>query len=289
MVMKFKSPYIRVLKLRMSSFLVISVGLGYYYAQPSGLGFLHLLWTLLGSGLLAFSCFAINQVLEVEYDKQMPRTEQRPLPQGEISKKEVWWMGSLFFFLGTGLLYFKINMLAAFFGASIVLTYCFLYTPFKRISHLNTLIGTIPGALPPLIGWAAVRDSIGMGAIVMFVILLFWQLPHFLAIAWLYRKDYSQANFSMLSVVDPTGKSVFRQIVFQTVLLILSSFVPFLLGIAGKLYLVVALVSGLAFLGAGLVLKKTESNRAAWWVFILSLVYLILILLFLIVDNRVVY
>jgi len=275
-----------LLKMGMTLFILLSVSLGFYYGKTSSSELRLLGWAILGSAFMAFSSFAINQVIEKDLDKKMARTKNRPLPTGSVTPKEAWLLGGLFFILGFIVLGAMVNSLTAFLGVSIVLTYCFLYTPWKQRSSINTLIGAIPGAIPPLIGWTAAQNSLGRGAFLLFMILYFWQLPHFLAIAWLYRKDYAKGNFHMLSVDDPTGDSCFRQIIVQSFFLLLASMIPVLWGIAGYYYATIALVGGLLFIYRGFDLYLSKSDASARGLFYYSLLYLPCILLSLILDSN---
>ena len=277
---------IALLKLRMTSFILVSVGLGFYYGKTSTSSLEELGWALVGSLLMAMSCFSINQAIEKDLDKKMPRTMNRPIPTGVVTVTEAWLIGGGSFILGMVVLGSKVNSLTCFLGVSIVLSYCFFYTPWKQKSSINTLIGAIPGAIPPLIGWSTAQGSLGRGAFLLFLILYFWQLPHFLAIAWLYREDYSKGNFHMWSVVDPSGDSCFRQIIIQSFFLLFASLIPVLWGVAGYYYGALAWVGGLFFIYKGFQLYKSKSDSSARGLFYYSLIYLPCILLALILDSK---
>jgi protoheme IX farnesyltransferase len=272
----------------MTSFILVSVSFGYFYGLQDSFEWNVWKYLMWGCGLLAGSCFAINQALEVAWDSKMERTQNRPLPQGILAKWEAWVFGTLCFLVGFWFLW-NINLMTAILGASIVLTYCFWYTPSKRWNSLNTLIGAIPGAIPPLVGWTAARGNIDLQGGFLFVLLFSWQLPHFLAIAWLYRNDYKQGGYAMLPVVEDSGQSCFRQILIQTGVLILVSLFPFAMGLAGYYYLLVALLAGGYFLYMGIQLYRSHSDRDARSVFRISLLYLPAILFALIWDRAVFY
>ncbi len=287
--MKKIKGIIELLKLRMTVFILVSVSFGFIYGKPESVSWTPMWWALLGSALLAFACFGINQLLEIDRDGMMVRTQNRPLVKGVVHKIEGWILSLVCWGLGFWILWDKVNLLSAWIGFFIVFSYCFLYTPTKRWTTLNTLIGAIPGSLPPVLGWAAAQNGIGKGAALLFLILFFWQLPHFLAIAWLYREDYSKGKFAMLSVVDDSGESCFRQIIIQTTFLIFVSLMPIVWGLAGFFYLGIALLAGSYFLYKGIVLYKNKSAQSARSLFYYSLLYLPFLLLSLVLDSTVVY
>jgi protoheme IX farnesyltransferase len=240
---------------------------------------------LLGTTLVAAGASALNQLLERETDARMRRTENRPLPAGRLQPVEVLAFALL---LGVGgVIYLAVSLAhpaAALVAAFTFVSYVFVYTPLKRMTTLNTLVGAVPGALPPVIGWEAVRGSVGAEAVALFAIVFLWQVPHFLAIAWMYREDYARADLRMLPVVDPAGTLSSRQMVCYCLALIPASLAPAALGVAGPLYLVGALILGAAFLKASLGFARTKSLPAARGVLRASLLYLPALLALLLVE-----
>ncbi|HEY5792017.1 MAG TPA: heme o synthase, partial [Chthoniobacterales bacterium] len=198
-------------KARLSFLVIITTLVGFLAAWRGPLDYLVFTATLIGTALSAFGASALNQWFERDVDALMRRTRDRPLPARRMSARDGLMLGLLFSIAGVACLGFFVNGLSAALAALTVVSYVWLYTPLKRISTLNTLVGAVPGALPPLIGWAAAADGIQFGGVVLFMILWFWQMPHFMAIAWMYREDYARAGFKMLSVADEGGVVSARQ------------------------------------------------------------------------------
>lgn len=241
--------------------------------------------TLIGTGLVTCGGGALNQVLEVEADRNMRRTENRPLPSGRLSL-----MSGLIFGVSTSLV--GAAYLLAFAGAlpgllaiACLAGYLFVYTPLKKKTHLSTLIGAVPGAVPILIGWAAVRGEIGMAGWALFAILFLWQIPHFLAIAWMYRKDYARAGFPMLTVIDPEGTRAAFQAVSYTLVLIPVSLLPSLLRLTGPVYFAGALILGILFAVQALKTSSTRTNASAKQLLFASIIYLPALLALLVIDK----
>ena len=215
----------------------------------------------------------------------MRRTEHRPLPSGRLLPWEVLIFGGGTAVAGVIDLAMFTNMLAAFIAVATLVTYLFLYTPLKRITPWSTVVGGIPGALPPVIGWTAVTNDITAGAYLLFGILFFWQMPHFFSLAWMYRRDYARAGYRMLTVLDPSGNKTSNHILGYTLLLLIASLVPGVLGFSGAIYIGAAFLLGAGFIAAGLKLRALRSNDAARKVFIASLIYLPELLLIMVVDK----
>jgi protoheme IX farnesyltransferase len=241
--------------------------------------------TLVGTALVASGASALNQFWERDTDALMVRTAGRPLPAGRMDPD----VGLL---LGVGLgigglleLALAVNALTAALGAAALAGYVFAYTPLKKVSSLATVVGAVPGALPPMMGWCAVRGEIDLAAWALFGILFFWQMPHFLAIAWLCREDYARGGFPMLPVIDPGGAWTARQCVLYGAALVPVSLLPSLLGLAGRVYFGGALVFGLVYLGFGLAFARQRSNGAARRLMLASLLYLPAILLVMLVER----
>jgi protoheme IX farnesyltransferase len=280
---------IELFKLRMTSHILITTVAGFYMASPIYFEWALLGWTILGTGLLAVSAFCFNQSMEVKFDRVMERTQNRPLPSDRLGLKAGYAAGIITCILGAGLLYTKVNTLTALLGILTVVMYAAVYTPLKRLTTFNTLVGSIPGALPPLMGWTAAQNHVGTGGMLLFALLFFWQLPHFLALAWMYKDDYRRGGFQMLSLVDASGETCFRQVWIQSWLLGVVSVFPYLYGLAGEIYLGVALAGIAVMLWLAHRLRRQGTRKAAVHVFLWSLVYLPLLLIVMAIDRRLVF
>lgn len=244
-----------------------------------------LLVTLLGIGLVAGGSSALNQLLERDIDSLMERTKGRPLPTGRVTPGAAVAFAAMISLVGIVLLALIVNPLTALLAAIAFLSYVLLYTPLKRVSSLSTLVGAVPGALPIMGGWSAARGELGPGAWALFGILFFWQLPHFLALAWLFREDYRRGGLKMLGVTDPTGHQTRSQAVLYALALIPASLLPALLGLSGPLYAFVALSLGLGYLAAAVRFWLRADSPTARGLFRTSLVYLPLLLILLSFDS----
>ncbi|MBX2992755.1 MAG: heme o synthase [Bacteroidetes bacterium] len=279
------ADYITLTKPELTFLSVVTALGGFYLGVAGSLPIGTLLHTLFGTLLVGGGAGALNQYIEREYDAMMRRTENRPLPSGRLSPTEVVLFGSLLSIAGVVELTVFANPLSGFLAIVTLVTYLFLYTPLKRISWVSTIVGGIPGALPPMIGWAAARNEITIEAWILFGILFFWQMPHFFSLAWMYRKDYERAGYPMLTVLDAEGKQTSRQILLFCVGLIPVSLMLTLYGGLGIVYFAGALVTGGVFLYFGIELLKTKSNKAARKMFFASLVYLPVLLAFMVIDR----
>jgi len=231
----------------------------------------------------------LNQAIEKDFDKLMARTRERPLPTDRVGKKSAIAFGLICFVAGTGYLWVSANPLTGILGGLTLILYAAVYTPLKRLSSLNTLVGAIPGAIPPLMGWTAVQNNFGVGGLVLAAILFFWQLPHFLALALMYKDDYRLGGFKMLSVTDPSGEACFRHIIVQTLILVLVSLFPFLFRLSGAWYLACALIGGGYFLLSAISLSRRRTREAARALFFTSLIYLPVILLVMAWDKTILF
>lgn len=247
---------------------------GYLLGTPEALNGWHLLGTLTGTGLTAAGVGALNHYLEQDHDAAMRRTARRPLPSGRIAPTTARYLGMLLVFAGIGLLCPVANALTATLALATVVLYLYVYTPLKRRTKYNTLIGTIPGALPALGGWTAATNSLDMGGWTLFAILAVWQMPHFLALAWMYRKDYERAHYKMWPVVEPSGHSTAWQTLGFTALLLPLGASPYLVGVAGPVYLMGSILLGLYFLRPALAFFRTRHVQDARRVLIASVVYI---------------
>lgn len=272
-------------KPRLTMLSVLTTLAGFYVASSGGLDGMRLLHTLVGTFMVGGGCGALNMYIEREHDSKMRRTMTRPIPAGRMEPMEALIFGSILSIAGIVYLALAVNELSALLAAVTLISYIFLYTPLKRLSTLNTLVGGIPGALPPVIGWAAVRNDLGPEALILFGILFFWQMPHFLALAWMYRHDYERAGYRMLTVVDPSCASTGRQILLYTSGLLPVSLLPTTFGLAGSVYFFSALVLGVGFIVLGAMLARSRKNSDARKLFYYSLLYLPVLLLVLALDR----
>jgi protoheme IX farnesyltransferase len=282
------ADYLELTKPRVAVLVLFTVAVGALLASGPRVNGWVLLHTLLGTALVAGGASALNQWLERRSDAKMRRTENRPLPAGRLSAAEVLTFGGLLGAGGVAYLALALGHWAAAAVAALTFAlYVGVYTPLKRVTTLNTLVGAVPGALPPLIGWAAARGGLTWAAAPLFLILFLWQVPHFLAIAWAYRDDYARAGLRMLPVFDRTGRATARRMVGWCVALLAASLTPPLFGPVGRVYLGGAAVLGLGFLAAALYFRRAPSAAAARLVLRASLVYLPGLLALLLLDALV--
>lgn len=255
------SDYLQLFKVRVTALIVMTAWTGFYMgAVHNGVAALSwkLLAALIGIGVTCAGSAALNEVLEYKIDALMRRTKNRPLPAGRMSLATGLTAGILATLLGPAYLIYTTNLLTGILAFATAVTYLAFYTPLKRISPISTFVGAFPGAMPPLLGWTAVTGKLDIEAVFLFLIVFFWQFPHFQAIAWMYREDYEAAGIKMLPVVDKAGHSVIRQMLAYCSTLISVSLVPSLLHMTGKAYLFGALVLGLAFLWFVFRLARTK-------------------------------
>ncbi|HTH47870.1 MAG TPA: heme o synthase [Candidatus Limnocylindria bacterium] len=272
-------------KARLTLLVVLTTLVGFYLGSSVTVDYALMLHTVFGTALVASGAAALNQLIEREHDCRMRRTENRPLPSRRITPNSVLLLGVLLSVVGLAWLLFAVNALTAFLGAVTLASYLFVYTPLKRLTVLNTAVGAVPGALPPLMGWAAASGSVSPGGWALFALLFFWQLPHFMAIAWLYREDYARAGYRMLSGVDPEGRRTAASAVRNTIALLLISLFPYLLNLTGRTYLFGALLLGGAFLAGAVMFARKLTPRAARQLFFASIIYLPLLLGLLVADK----
>lgn len=242
-------------------------------------------WLVLGTWFLASGASALNMFLERDADGRMMRTAQRPLPAGRISPESVLLLASVLSVAGMAALLYGTNALTTWLGALTLLSYVLVYTPLKRVTSWATHVGAIPGALPPVMGFAAATGELGFGAMTLFAILFFWQLPHFFAIAWLYREDYARAHMPMLAVGEHAERRTVRQTLVFSLALVASSILPFALEMAGLVYLVAAVGLGLAFLRHTLGFVRDCGAQTARRLMLSSVIYLPLLLAALALDQ----
>lgn len=256
----------------------ITAAVGFYVASQAGFDWRLFLHLTIGTLLSSAGASALNMLMERRLDALMDRTKGRPLPSGRMTPAEAAVFGGVLCAAGLAWLAVGVNLLTAGLSAATMVSYLALYTPLKTKSSVCTLVGAVPGALPPVMGWAAATGSLDLGGWLLFLILFFWQLPHFLALAWMYREDYARAGFPMLPVEEPTGASTGRQVVLQTLALLVVSFLPYGFDVAGEGYLVASLVLGAGFLGFGVAFAALRTRERASRLFLASIAYLPLLL-----------
>jgi protoheme IX farnesyltransferase len=268
------------------NFLVlVSALVGFYLATQGGVNGWLLFHTLMGTLLVASGTGTLNQFLERHTDALMRRTANRPLPAGRLAPAGAFWFGILLSIAGGAELWIAANPLASALALATLATYLVLYTPLKRQTPLCTLVGAIPGAMPPLIGWAAVRNGLGAEAWVLYGILFLWQFPHLLAIAWMYREDYARAGLQMLPRRDRDGRATMRRVLGCTLALLPVSLIPAFTGRAGWLYSVGAGTLGAGFLYCGARMAASRTNALAKQLLMASIVYLPLVFALLMFDR----
>jgi heme o synthase len=286
--------YIELTKPRITWLILMSTAVGYFFGLPRAanawaflraIPFLLLLHTIVGTALIASGTAALNQWSEREADRKMRRTAARPLPAGKISAARALAFGIALSIAGFLELWLGVNLLAGLIGAFTLASYLFIYTPLKSRTWWSTTIGAIPGAMPPVIGYAAAAGSLPRESWVLFAILFLWQFPHFYSIAWMYKDDYARAGIRMLPVVEPDCRSTARQIVLYGVALIPVSMIPSVLGMSGRIYLVGAFLLGLWFLYSGVRVAWERSLARARAVLVASVFYLPLIYGLMLIDR----
>jgi protoheme IX farnesyltransferase len=272
-------------KMRLTTLVLLTTLVGFYLGSRGPVAYGLMFSTLLGTALLAGGASALNQLLEREHDAKMSRTQDRPLPSGRLTPEAGLIIGGVC--AGAGLIWLAltVNILTALLGAVTLASYVFVYTPLKRVTTLNTAIGAIPGALPPLMGWTAARGEITAEGWSLFAILCFWQLPHFLAIAWMYRDEYAKAGFVMLPVLDPSGERTGRQAFCHTLGLLPVSLSPFLFKLVGPVYLCGAFMLGVAFVWFAFQFARQRTVGRARALFYASILYLPLLLGLMVFDK----
>lgn len=280
------TDYFELTKPRITMMVVLTTMFGFYLGSPGSVDFLLLFNVSIGTALTAAGVSALNMVLEWDSDAKMRRTENRPIPSGRLTVLQGFYFGCTISAIGIIYLLVSVNFLTSLLAMITAELYLFGYTPLKKKTSLCTVIGAVPGAIPPMMGWAAVRNSLDFQAWWLFAVLFLWQLPHFLSIAWLYREDYARGGFPMLPVTDPTGVKTSRHIILQTIALLLVTLLPGALGFFGKVYMGGAFLLGCSFLIMGIRLALTKSHTSARRLLLTSVLYLPLLLLLMMLDNR---
>jgi heme o synthase len=279
------ADYVTLAKPRLNLLVVATSVVGFFAASNRPTDLLALLHTAIGSALVASGAAAWNQIRERRTDALMDRTRIRPLPGGRLSVAEARVFSVSASLFGLLELAFGVNLLSAMVALVTLLVYGWVYTPMKLRTPASTLVGAIPGALPPLIGWAGARGTLSLDAWTLFAIVFCWQIPHFLAIAWMYREEYRRAGFPMLPVIEPNGRRTGRQAALFAAMLVLAAVSPYVLGLTGQTYLVGSLVLSLGLLGLAVRFARVRSDARARTLFFGSLVYLPVLWTLLLIDR----
>jgi heme o synthase len=277
--------YVVLTKPDVTFLVVITTLAGFYLGSSGPIAWATLLSTVCATMLVAGGTAALNQYVERDLDAVMRRTAARPLPTGQLRPRDALIFGVLTIVAGAAWLAVAANMLAALVALTTTVLYLGLYTPLKKRTPLSTAVGAIPGALPPLIGWAAAHGSLSLGGWILFAILFFWQFPHFMSIAWMYREDYARAGIRMLPVVDRDGNSTFRQIICTSAILVWVSALPAVIGMAGIGYFFLALVLGMLLLQVSLWANRSRTNVRAKWLMHATVAHIPLLLICLVLDK----
>ncbi|KAA3598443.1 MAG: protoheme IX farnesyltransferase [Calditrichaeota bacterium] len=281
------SAYLTLSKARIVLLVTISTVIGFFLGGNGIHSIPLLMFTIVGIALVTAGGAALNQYLERDADAKMHRTQDRPLPSEFISPSQALKYGINMVLVGLAVLIWKVNLLVSFLALLSAFLYVLVYTPLKKYTWWNTFIGAIPGAIPPMIGWAAASNDLEIGAWVLFAIIFVWQFPHFYPLAWMFREDYARGGFKMLPVIEPDGKSTFRQIIWYSILLIPVSTLPTFIEMAGQTYLFGAVILSVAFLGLGILFVKTKTFANADKLFKASLVYLPLLFILIVFDFKI--
>ena len=276
--------YFELIKPRLVSLVLLSTTVGFYLANPVGINSLSFLITLIATAFVAGGSMALNQFLEREADAKMIRTQTRPLPSGRLEPNQALLFGLVTSALGFFIFIFFVNLTSTLLAFLTWASYLFVYTLLKSKTSLSTIIGAVPGALPPMIGWAGANGAVNFHGFLLFMIIFFWQLPHFLAIAWMYRADYARVGQPILSVVDREGKFVARQMILNMCALMPVSLLPTIFGLTGIVYFFGAFVLGLCF-AVTIIFAASHLDLRARYVLRASVVYLAALLMLMVIDK----
>tara|TARA_B100000965_G_scaffold367091_1_gene352831 strand:- start:4034 stop:4885 length:852 start_codon:yes stop_codon:yes gene_type:complete len=276
---------IELTKIRIGFLVLTTTIIGFYLGSEGNFLSSLLLYTIIGTLCSSTGGSIINNVIEVESDKKMDRTKNRVLPTKKISVQFALFLGLLFIVLGLSILYLKVNMLTTLLSALTIILYLFVYTPLKRVSWINTSIGAIPGAIPPLGGWTAATNSLDLGGVALFLILFFWQHPHFYAIAFMYKDDYENAGLKMLSGLDNGVKKIALHIFLHALVLIPISTLPFFFEVSGRIYFVGAYLLSNIYMLCCLPFILEQSRENASLIFKTSIYYFPLLFFLILADS----
>jgi len=281
------ADFVTLTKPRVNLLVLVTTIIGFHLGNAGGgVDYALLFNTVVGTFLVAGGAAAFNQVLERDVDAKMRRTMGRPLPDGRLGAREAAWFAAALSVTGLMLIGLGANWLAAGIAAATLGSYALVYTPLKRVTSLATVIGAVPGALPPMIGWAASRGSLSLEAWVLFAIVFFWQMPHVLAISWMYREDYERGGVRVLPVGDPDGRSTAFQMVNYSAALIPVSLLPTIVGLAGRVYLAGAIVLGIGMLALSIRFAQHRTPLHARRLFLASLAYLPLLWVLMLANRH---
>lgn len=276
--------YLELTKPSILTLVLVTTTLGFYLGGHGIKSWILLIYLLLGAALVCAGSGVLNHYLERDIDCKMNRTKNRPIPSGLVSPANALAFGLILILIGLSILSIKVNLLTAFLSLLTAFLYIMIYTPMKRISWLNTTIGSIPGAIPPMGGWAAATGNLDVGAWIIFGILFLWQHPHFYAIAWMFKDDYARGGFKMLPCIEPDGESTFHQILWYSSILIPISLLPTAIGLSGHIYFTGALLAGIILFAFGYKLTQTKSYLDARALLKATVIYLPVLLLLIVVD-----
>jgi heme o synthase len=279
------ADYLALAKPRVVAMVLVTTTVGYYLGSVGPPALAQLLRTLAGTALAAGGTLALNQWMERDLDARMLRTRQRPLPDGRLLPTEALLLGVALLIVGLGVLGLGVNTIAMTLTATISIVYLLCYTPLKRVTSLSSIVGAVPGALPPVAGWAAARGTLGPQPWILFAIMFLWQIPHTLAIGRVYRDDYARAGIPLLPVLDRDGLRTGTHAVSNCLALVPVALLPTLVGLAGPIYFAVALALGLGFLWSAIGLARHRSTADARRLMFASLVYLPLLLAAMALDK----
>lgn len=268
------SAPLELAKPRITLLVALTAAAGFVLASGPAADGPKLFWTVIGVALAAASTACLNQALEADFDALMERTKRRPLPSGRVGRGAAWALGLAWGVAGLGLLAWKVNATSFGLTAFTLVSYLLVYTPMKRVSPWSLWVGAVPGALPPVIGWTAGGGPLDGRAAALFLLQFFWQLPHFLALAWMYREDYARGGYRVWAVDDPAGAATARQMAATSCALVLASLTPYAAGLAGGGYLAGAAALGSLVVTSGLKSIWKPEDRNARPIFLASLVYL---------------
>ena len=281
-----------LIKLNISFLVLVTCYIGYYLGLRSeGLMMVDLqtwitfFYLLVGTFLSSSGSSMLNQYIEREYDSKMLRTQNRPLPSKKVKPQSVLLIGSFLCIIGPFILFYFINTLTAIISLLTIITYLFVYTPLKRVTSLNTIVGSVPGALPPVGGWVAATGDLELKALMLFGVLFCWQIPHFLSLAIIYKEDYKRGGFKMLPSISDDTNAITFQILFFTMALIYTSVGIYFVNIVSYIYVIGAIILGIIFLFYSSVILFEYSSRTIKRIFIFSIIYLPILLLMIILDS----
>ncbi len=278
--------YLELAKARLCLLVLVTTAVGYLLASPAGIDWPTMAWTLVGTALAAFGAGALNQCCEVARDAQMVRTQNRPLPARRLSATAAWAFALTCSAAGPAILYAFVNEPTAWLGLINILIYVGLYTPLKPVTPLNTLVGAFVGAIPPLMGWVGATGQVGAGGLVLAGILFVWQIPHFLALGWLYREDYARGGFRMLPVLDTTGHLTCHVMIVYSLLLVPLALAIVAAGLCGGIFATGSVALGLALLATVWQFQRERTRGRARRVFLASVIYLPLLLGLMVADRQ---